>query len=261
MELNPTHSGFAHGFGIFETIRVSDGRIEFWEAHFERLVRSAQALNLNFDLKQEILLDEIREWAQAESLRDGILKVSLISEGNTSRCYVYSRLLINPEGMIHLKLETQTTLNPHSILAGHKTHNYMESMHLLKSARAEGFSDVVRVNTAGFIAETAISNLFFIRGDRLHTPALSTGILPGIIRAEILAAAERCSIASEEGNYTVNQLSAAEALFLTNSSIGLLPVDELDVDGRTVSFKETHPMLDGLGIELDRVRKQKSVKL
>ena len=180
--LDPLCTGFAHGFGIFETMRVAAGRLEFWDAHFDRFFNSAKKFDLASDFAEEsgsmkaMLLSSIRSWARAEDLRLRMVKVSLLAEGDSSACYVYSRPMICPDKPVCLRLDTTAVINPHSVLAGHKTHNYMEAMYLLKAARSAGFFDIVRVNTSGFLVETTVSNLFFIRGDPFSGDAASQPI-------------------------------------------------------------------------------------
>ena len=256
-QMNPLHSGFAHGFGIFETIRLSDGRLEFWKAHYERFSHSAKAFNLHFDQSEEAILKAIRELIHSEELRDGIVKLSLLNEGADSCCYVYSRSMETADAHIKLHLNPRVPLNEHSLLAGHKTHNYMESMHLKKVAKRNGFFDVVRLNTAGFLAETAMANLFFVKDDTVFTPALSTGILPGVIRAEVIKIAGKHSIFIEEGYYTIEDLKAADAAFLTNSSLGIVPVCSINTEGADLVFDGLHPIINVLKVSLTAAKKCK----
>lgn len=260
-QLNPLHSGFAHGFGIFETIRLSGGRLEFWKAHYERLSRSAKTFNLHFDQSEEAVLEALRKLIHSEGLRDGIVKLSLLKEGADSRCYLYTRPIQLPEASVNLCLDTQSRLNEYSLLAGHKTHNYMEAMHLKTVAVRNGFFDVVRLNTAGFLAETAMANLFFVEDGNLRTPAISTGILAGVIRAEVMKIAEKNSISIEEGHYPIEDLKAADAVFLTNSSVGILPVSSINTKDSDLAFDVSHPMIHVLKVALATAKKRKSLAL
>jgi len=260
--LNPNQSGFAHGFGIFETIKLSQGRLCFWEAHWQRFYDSAVDLGLPLDHTPEGALAAIRELAQADGLRDGTVKLSLLKEGAGARCYVYARPAMSATTTVRLQLTMQYPLNEHSRLAGHKTHNYMENMLLLESARAEGFADVLRVNTAGVLAETTVANLFFIKQGRLCTPALSTGILPGVIRAEVIQVADSLGVPVEEGSYTPAVLQAAEAVFLTNSSVGIRLMDTISGEELDLMVpSEPRPLLDALTLGLSDLEMKKSVLL
>lgn len=257
-QLDPLHSGFAHGFGIFETIRLSEGQLEFWRAHYKRFLHSAKMFNLHLDLGETAILEAIRELIQTEGLRDGIVKLSLLKEGTGSCCYVYTRPIQLPnDEPVKLSLNTQSRLNEHSVLAGHKTHNYMEMMYLKQMAQKDGFFDVVRLSTAGFLAETAVANLFFVKDGILFTPALSNGILPGVIRSEVLQAAKKQSIKAEEGEYPLDSLKTAEAVFLTNSTVGILPVHLIDAGDPILNYDTLHPIVDLLKIALADAKERK----
>lgn len=290
--LDPTQSGFAHGFGIFETIKLSAGRLCFWEAHWARLSRSANELGLDLDCSAEAVLRAIGELVRTETISAGVVKLSLLADKSTcpslpanengscrenagdtlavapdvakrpTRLFVYSRPSTPSADSAQVRLSPESPLNERSLLAGHKTHNYMENMLLLESARSAGYSDVIRVNTAGFLAETTIGNLFFIEGGRLSTPALGTGILPGVIRREVLQAAGALSISLEEGVYLPEQLQHADAVFTTNSSVGILPVQTVECDAWQITLEsEAHPVLHALTEALAASEEQNSIQL
>lgn len=259
--LNPLHSGFAHGFGIFETMRITGGRLEFWQAHCERFLHSAKVFNLHGNLTEAAILAAIRELVQSEKLRDGIVKLSLLSEGAESCCYVYSRSIELPDESVRLQVNTQSALNERSVLAGHKTHNYMEAMHLKQLAKSVGYFDQVRINTAGFLTETTVANLFFVKDNILYTPALSTGILPGVIRGEVIEIARKHSISVEEGHYPLDALKTTEAFFLTNSSVGILPVDSIEAEDLSATFNHPSKVVETLKIAFEDTKKRKLVVL
>jgi branched-subunit amino acid aminotransferase/4-amino-4-deoxychorismate lyase len=101
----------------------------------------------------------------------------------------------------------------------------MEVMHLLSLARAQAYYDCLRIDTNGYLAETATSNLFFLKDGRLHTPVLDTGILPGVTRAALLRDPD---LHVEEGHFVPEILRDADAVFLTNATSGLKIIERID---------------------------------
>lgn len=259
--MNPLHSGFAHGFGLFETIRISNGCLEFWKAHLRRFLDSATVFGLHFDQTEADLLDAVRGLVRAEGLRDGAVKLSLLKEGTGSCCYVYTRPVELPEGPVKLDFDTRLRMNEYSLLAGHKTHNYMESVHLYQIARSRGFFDVLRVNISEFLAETTTANVFIIKDWKLYTPAVSTGILPGVIRFEVLKAAERTSIFAEEGHYAIEFLQSADSVFLTNSSVGILPVSSMRIESTEIHYDVSNSVIKKLREALSISKTRKAIRL
>lgn len=90
----------------------------------------------------------------------------------------------------------------------------------------------------GEIAEGIVSNVFFVKDHRLHTPSLGTGILPGITRAHIIELAGHIDISVEEGLYSWEDLLAADEIFLTNSIQEIVPVTRLLADDRMYSVQQ-----------------------
>jgi branched-subunit amino acid aminotransferase/4-amino-4-deoxychorismate lyase len=222
--LSPTASGFAHGFGLFETMRYVDGRLFFWEDHWARLAKSAKHFALVLP-KQDAVIAALRGFVAKTKLTEGTLKLSLLKVAEGSCLYVYSRPAVPSPTSSNLILNTTNPIYPHSLLAGHKTHNYMEVMHLLRLARARAYYDCLRIDTNGYLAETATANLFFLKDGRLYTPALDAGILPGVTRAVLLRV---CDLQIEEGHFVPETLHDAEAVFLTNATSGLKIIERID---------------------------------
>jgi len=77
-----------------------------------------------------------------------------------------------------------------------------------------GFDDALILNTKGFIAEASRSNIFFVNKNRLFTPSLECGCLPGITRQAVIDIAERAGIKVIEGKFTLIDLYKAEKLSL-----------------------------------------------
>ena len=222
--LAPTASSFAYGFGLFETMRYVDGRLFFWQDHWARLAKSAKHFALALP-KEDAVLDALRGFVAKTKLTDGALKLSLLKDTEGSCLYVYSRPPIPSPASNTLILNTASPIYPRSLLAGHKTHNYMEVMHLLSLARAQSYYDCLRLDTNGHLAETATSNLFFLKDGRLHTPALDTGILPGITRAVLLRDPD---LQIAEGHFVPETLHEVEAVFVTNATSGLKIIERID---------------------------------
>lgn len=248
--LDPTQSGFAHGFGLFETIQFSGGRLAFWQPHWARLQASAEALKLELTCAADAVLQAIRELVAADGLDSALIKLSLVREGGGSRLFVYARPAVPVPAVARLRFDPNCPINERSILAGHKTHNYMENISLLESARSAGYYDVLRVNTIGELAETTIGNIFFVIDGALWTPTLETGILPGVIRGEIIA----LHPATREARFEAEIFERAEAVFMTNSSCGILPVEAILGVGFEKSYSSArHPLVLQLQRKLQAV--------
>ena len=116
------------------------------------------------------------------------------------------------------------TLDSTSIWLAHKTTNraFYDSPRI-KAHDECGVDEVVFLNERGELTEVSITNLFIERGERLLTPALSSGLLPGTLRAELIETGK-----AEEAILTLADLRSAEAIFLGNSVRGLIRAELLE---------------------------------
>ena len=112
--------------------------------------------------------------------------------------------------------------NDTSPLVGHKTMNYGDCILEHRAAAAAGMDERIFLNTRGQLAEGTVSNLFLVSGGRLYTPALSCGLLPGVLRDYLCR-----SQTVEETELYPRQLGEFQECFVTNSLMGIMPVRKL----------------------------------
>ena len=201
--ISPLNRGFLYGDAIYEVWRTFDGVIFTWEEHWARMVRSARSLHMNFPFTPEQMLVEIRRTVVAyrERSKDtGDLYIRLqVTRGagpigldigladQTDFVLIVQPLVKTSAGILRngFKLSVATALrrNPIDCLSpAWKTGNYLNNILCLREARARGADEVVILNLAGEVTESAVSNIAFVRDGTVITPPLSAGILGGITR-------------------------------------------------------------------------------
>ncbi len=224
LTIDPRESAFSHGAGIFETLKVDQGYLQFWSRHWSRMKVSASRLfSCDLSTKDEAAsLEAIKAFCSESGKKDYVLKLSLIVLATGPVLYIYSRERTAQVTSAKLYLNEANPINKNAFHISHKTHNYLENMWLLKEAKLAGYNDYLRMNTQGELCETCIGNCFFIKGEHIITPSVETGLLPGIIRAVLLEA-----LPIEETQIRVEDLPAMEGCFVTNSIVEILPVLEI----------------------------------
>ena len=240
-EISPLAAGFAHGFGLFETLHYAGGQLYSWEDHWARLAHSAATFGLLLPPESEVL-EALQTLVTRANLYDSTLKLSLLKGVKNSQLFIYVRPPLPTPASSALWLDLDAPIFERSPLAGHKTHNYMEAMHRLELARSRGYCDALRLDSRGRLAETTIANIFFIAAGRLCTPALDTGALPGVTRSVLSRSAE---LQVETGHYNPADLRGAETLFTTNATCGIQAIERLEghPDGEKLVFNTEHPAL------------------
>ncbi len=236
--------GFLYGIGLFETLRVYDGKLFLWDDHFARLSSGLLALQIKLVWSKEELADAIRQTVEANGLRDAYVRLSVTAgpegvglvAGGYERpsLFVFAKLIAALEVPPKPK-RLQTLALPRQTAEGHqrfKSHNYLNNALARQELGARTDTEGLFLTHDGFLAEGIVSNLFWVRDGHLFTPSLDTGILDGVTRRHVLRLAEQLAIPTAEGRYRLEDLLAADEVFTTNSVQEIVPV--LEVDGTFV---------------------------
>ncbi len=220
--------GFLFGHGAFETVRTHRGRPLLFAAHHARLAAACTALDLVAPAPAPELADRVTRLLAAVRMPDAAVKIvryrelTRTAELITARTVPYSA----PDYLRGFRVMTLRQGERDGRLTGLKTLNYLENRLARQTARAAGFDEALFVTPAGRVLEGSGSSVFIVKDGHAHTPPLSSGVLPGVARARVLAliGPER----AHETPFTLDELLAADEVFLTNSLMGVMPVCTLD---------------------------------
>ena len=124
--------------------------------------------------------------------------------------------------------------------SGAKASNYLANLLAVHEAKQKGAQEALMLGRSGQILEGASSNIFIVKDGKLRTPEPQPGILVGITRATVLAAAAEEGIEAEEGEIRPNDLYDADEAFLTSSIREVMPV--VSADGRTIGSGRPGPV-------------------
>lgn len=227
--------GFQYGDGVFTTLRVTNGIPLFLDRHLARLERDSRRLCLPFP-DPALLSREVHSLCAARP--DGVLKIQLTrgSGGRGYRCPELAsgtRVLgIHPPpdyppdlaetGILARVCATRLGINP--ALAGIKHLNRLEQI----LARAEWplgeIREGVMLDAAGQVVEGVMTNLFMVKVGEVVTPKLDLCGVEGVMRGLIF----ECGQPVTERRVSLDEVYAADELFLTNSVLGLWPIRRLE---------------------------------
>ena len=239
-------AGFQHGIGLFETVAARNRRVFRAQAHTRRLVESARQLLLSNSLHADPLADALELVVQRNEMDSARVRLT-VTGGNLNPSRELPQTKIDPTILIEAQPPTvypdaffergvMVTIadgrdNPLNPMAGHKTLNYWPRIHALQLAAAKKASEALWFTVDNHVAAGSVSNIFLAIDDVLYTP-IARGedpdrpscVLPGITREAILQIAERLGIPTQRRMLDIDRLLAADEVFLTNSSWGVLPV-------------------------------------
>jgi branched-chain amino acid aminotransferase len=212
-----TDEGLIRGDGIFEVIRVYDGKPFALTEHLERLARSGANLRLPVDV-EAVRSDAFRLLAEAGRGPDHeTLRVVLTRGGH--------RLLMTeplPPAGETVRLAT-ITYSPTRILDGVKSLSYAANMLASRLAREQGFDEALLVTPHGRVLEAPTSSLFWISGSEVLTPPLDDHILASITRRMVIEES-----GAREAQCTIDDLAAADGAFLASTTREVQPVSAID---------------------------------
>ncbi len=235
--------GLLYGDGIFEGIRFYAGRILKLAEHLRRLYDGANAIELKIPYPISELADAVRATVEASGLRDGYVRLCVTRGAGTLGLNPYlckkagvfiiaDTISLYPVEMYErgMAIITAKTLRNHpgALNPAVKSLNYLNNIQAKIEAVKAGVSEALMLNHKGNVAECTGDNVFMVRGGVLETPPLSAGILPGITRGLVLDLARDVKIASRECDMTLDELYAADEVFLTGTAAEVIPVTRVD---------------------------------
>jgi branched-chain amino acid aminotransferase len=213
-----TDEGLLRGDGVFEVIRLYEGKPFAFEEHLARLERSASNLRLPVDM-EAVRAETWRLLAHAGVGPDHELLRIVITRGG-HRLLLTEPMHAQPD-VIRLG---SVAYAPTRILDGVKSLSYGANMLASRLARERGFDEALLVTPHGRVLEAPTSSIFWVEGGSLFTPPLDEHILASITRAVVLdvtGAVERSCTLDE-------LLGAASEAFLASTTREVQPVAAID---------------------------------
>jgi 4-amino-4-deoxychorismate lyase len=235
--------GFRYGMSVFETVAVRNGKMIFLEEHLRALSAACRAAG--FQAETASAINELA------NLPDGLLRIHVtagdgalagsISHQRTFAYFEPAEFPSQKEITRGFRLGiTRTPFVP--VLDGWKTGNYWPNVRALSLARENGFDETLIVNIERVVISAAMANVFFLIEGILQTPAVDVGVRRGVVRQWITRMTP-----VRESRLSLEEISAAEECFLTNSRLGVMPVSH--IKGRPLPSRSTGEALARLYCE------------
>ena len=231
--------GFMYGDGLFETVRVVNGRPFRLAQHLERMTRGADFLKIKPPFAPRELQQFAEQLIEQNQMPEAVLRVTL-TRGPGKRGYspsavgkptVVMTLHAAPpaDNPVHWSLITSSfrvlAADP---LSSFKTLNKLTHVMARAEAVARGADEALLINTNGEVAETASGNLFWVSNDKICTTPTGRGVLPGITRAVVLEICQALGLLTNKRVIKPEALRNSEGIFVTQSALGIVPVATFD---------------------------------
>lgn len=263
--------GLMYGDGCFETMRSYNGLFLKPEAHMERLERGIEYLKMNspFERGLKDLQRPISDLLRRNKLDQGdsIVRIQVWREGGrgydisgkaASHYTVAATPLPNVNPGISLVTVPTRRIPGSALRSDLKLSNGINYIRATAEAREKGGDDALMQTAEGWISETPVANVFWVKGSTVCTPSADCDLLPGITRSiitELIRTHGTWTL--ETGKFELNELITADSCFTCNSVREIVPVSRVN-DKR---FETGHPVLEELNNDFQTFKNRRLTDL
>lgn len=235
--------GFLYGDGLFETMRSYEGVIFRLGDHLNRLYSSMKSLKIRQRLSNKETEKAVYKLLHVNNLKDASIRMTVsrgvskhrgfsISQNEIASMVISAtKFLPRPVKFYERGIKADVAhfrRNSRSFSSNFKVLNYLDSIIARSEATSEGSFETIFLNESDYVCEGSVSNIFMVKGNRIMTPSIDCGVLPGITRKAVLELAPYAGLAIREARFTEGQLKDSEEVFVTNSLIEIIPVVKID---------------------------------
>jgi branched-chain amino acid aminotransferase len=247
--------GLLYGDGIFEGLRIYEGRVFRLRQHLERLYDSAKAIKLEMPITFEQMMDATRNAVEVNQKKDGYIRL-VVTRGagslgldprkasNPQVIIIVDDIKLYPQEMYDngLTIVTASTIrnHPNSLNPRIKSLNYLSSILAQIECIEAGCIEALMLNHKGEVAEGSADNIFIVKRGVVKTPPPEAGILEGITREAVMELATKAGITVQQTALTRFDVYGADECFLTGTAAELIPV--VKVDGRAIGTGKPGPI-------------------
>ncbi|MCT4630795.1 aminotransferase class IV [Winogradskyella sp.] len=242
-DISSKNRGYKYGDALFETLKVVNGKIFFWEDHYFRLMASMRIMRMDIPMKftMEFLETEILKTVEANNLMNAPARLRLNVDRGEGGKY-----LPDDDTKVNFNIVAESYHNPFysidannecvvdlykdffiapGLLSGLKSNN--KAIQVIGSiyAKENDLDNCLVLNTNKSVIEALNGNLFLVKGDKIKTPPLEDGCLKGVMRKQLLEIlAKDINLYTEEASISPFELQKADELFITNVIQGIVPI-------------------------------------
>ena len=232
------------GWGVFTTIRVTDGVLFAWDRHWHRMSRDAELMHVKMPADPAALQRDLARLIEANGKPNCTLRLVIVRNGGGlwegPPRGVESDVIALTADLKDWGRSVRLGIQQHgryaaSEFAGAKITSWAMNLTWLENAQRRGYDETILLNERGEVSELTSANIFIATGSDVWTPPLDSGCLPGITRELLLSDVVAPGTPVRERVITVDQLYSADQVFITSSTRDLLAVAE--IEGRLVNHR------------------------
>ncbi len=241
-------SAFMLGDGIWEGLRVHNGKVAFLQTHLDRLWQGAKALDFDPGISQQELRGRIAQTIKGNQMLDGVHLRLMVSRGTKSTPYQDPRVTISPPTIViipeYKEVLRETSTRGIDLYTVHvrrgypdvqdpklNSHSKINCIVACIQAAKAGAAEALMLDPHGFVATCNSTHFFIVKNGKVIT---STGqfCIEGVTRGSVLKICENESIPTAQTNFSLTDVYSADEAFVTGTFAGIVPV--VEIDGRKI---------------------------
>ena len=243
IHISINNRGYAYGDALFETIKVTNGKILFWEDHYFRLMASMRIMRMEIPMNftMEFLENEIFKTIEANTLSDVSSRVKLQVHRKEGGLYtpevndigfiisvksISEGFYLLNEDFYEVDLFKDYYVSP-SLLSTLKTNN--KALNVVGSiyAKENNLNNCLLLNTNKHVVEALNGNVFLVKGNKIKTAPLTDGCLKGVMRSQIIDIIKKTQeYELVEDSISPFEIQKSDEMFITNVVKGIQPVSK-----------------------------------
>jgi len=247
--------GLLYGDGVFEGIRVYNGRIFALQAHIRRLYESAKVIRLVVPMSKQKLISAAEKTVEANDIIDGYIRL-VVTRGvgtlglnpficeNSKLFIIADNIQLYPEELYEkgMKVISATTVRNHplSLPPQIKSLNYLNNILAKIEALDNNVPEAIMYTHEGYVAEATGDNVFIVKNSCVFTPPVEAGALGGITRSVVIRLAKEENLEVIEKNLTKYDLYTCDEFFLTGTAAEVIGI--VEIDGRVIGDSKPGPI-------------------
>jgi branched-chain amino acid aminotransferase len=247
--------GLLYGDGIFEGIRIYNGKVFKLREHIERLYQSARSLLLEIPIGRNKMEKAVLDTVRKNAKENGYIRLVVtrgegplgLDPGQCARASVIiivGDIQLYPQEYYKKGISVITAASRRmpsdSLDPRIKSLNYLNNIMAKIEAKQSGCLEAILLNHEGYVTECTADNIFVVKDGTLMTPAPHHGALDGITRTTVMDLAPSCGITSRETALTRYDLYTADECFMTGTGAEIMPVTR--IDGRVIGSGAPGPV-------------------
>jgi branched-chain amino acid aminotransferase len=261
--------GLLYGDGVFEGIRIYEGKVFRLREHIERLYDSARSIYLEIPMTREQMTEAVLSTVQANQKKNGYIRL-VVTRGagylgldprkttDPQIIIIVDDISLYPPELYEngMEIVTAATIrnHPNAVNPRVKSLNYLNNILAKVEGVRAGAMEALMLNHKGEVAEATGDNIFVIKHGVLRTPPTDAGILDGITRNAVIELARAMNLPVQETGLTRHDVFTADECFLTGTAAEVIAV--IKCDGRPIGSGKPGPITRQLRERFQQLTRQ-----